>query len=78
MNYNGTIKISYKKFDELCIKLAKQIQGNPQITKIYGVATGGFFVAARLSYLLNIPIVSHHNHGVNVLIVDLFGIQQLR
>jgi len=50
---------TWQEFDDDCKKLAR-IYGSYEglIRNIYGIGRGGLFVAIRLSYLLDIPIIT--------------------
>ena len=52
------MKISWEQFDRDCERLAKLIKEhsyyNQRISCFYAIPKGGFFVAARIAYLLDI------------------------
>jgi adenine/guanine phosphoribosyltransferase-like PRPP-binding protein len=51
-----TYNMSFSEFEKRCKDIAKVIKSNPDIKNIYGVPRGGMIPAARIAYLLDMPI----------------------
>lgn len=69
-NFKNILKISWQEFFNLCISLANNIAGNYR--KVYGVPTGGCFVAREMLHDLGLDVVDNPSEAFahSCLVVD--------